>query len=148
MRRHSSRGGDHGGSSQAACRKKGDSVGASVLSMTHRIDIKTGPAASTLLLRPEVLRAAVLFCPMISLVPPSLPDLGGKRVFIAAGEYDPIATETHTQRLTELLTASGAVVDVHAHAGGHKLGRDDIGAAQQWLAQSDPSTLTRRNTTD
>src|SRR5437588_9417037 len=42
-------------------------------------------AASLLLLRPETLAAAVLFRPMIPLVPETLPDLSRVPVFIAAG---------------------------------------------------------------
>src|SRR5438034_9522627 len=46
-------------------------------------------AASMLLLRPEILRAAILFRAMVPLVPDSLPDLSSVRVWIGA--------ETRTQ---------------------------------------------------
>src|SRR5438034_7854767 len=45
-------------------------------------------AASMLLLRPEILSAAVLFRAMVPLVPETKPDLGHVRVWIGAGSSD------------------------------------------------------------
>src|SRR5882724_8003976 len=47
-------------------------------------------AASLLLLRPGTLRAAILFRAMVPLVPEKLPDLSLLRVWIGAGNQDPI----------------------------------------------------------
>src|SRR6266699_1664719 len=47
-------------------------------------------AASMLLLRPETPRAAILFRAMVPLVPDKLPDLSSARVWIGAGNQDPI----------------------------------------------------------
>jgi Predicted esterase len=65
-------------------------------------------AASMLLLRPEMLRGAVLFRAMVPLIPESLPDLSSVRVWIGAGSEDPIIPTSETQRLVELLRSSGA----------------------------------------
>src|SRR5689334_7745487 len=45
-------------------------------------------AASVLLLRPEVLSAAILFRAMVPLIPEKQPDLKSKSVFITAGSFD------------------------------------------------------------
>ena len=47
-------------------------------------------AAAILLLRPEVLSAAILFRAMVPLVPASLPNLAQARVLISSGKHDPI----------------------------------------------------------
>ena len=67
-------------------------------------------AASILLLRPEILRAAILFRAMVPLVPKNLPDLSSVRVWIGAGDQDPIIPTSETQRLAQLLRCAGADV--------------------------------------
>ncbi len=59
--------------------------------------------ASMLLLRPEILRGAILFRAMIPLVPDSTPDLSSVHVWIGAGNQDAIIPTSETQRLVELL---------------------------------------------
>src|SRR5260370_36049476 len=56
-------------------------------------------AASMLLLRPEILHAAILFRAMVPLVPDNIPDLSSRRAWIGAGNQDPIVPATETQRL-------------------------------------------------
>ena len=56
-------------------------------------------AASMLLLRPEIMHAAILFRAMVPLVPDKLPDLSSVRVWIGAGDQDPIIPPSETQRL-------------------------------------------------
>ncbi len=90
-------------------------------------------AAALLLLHPGVLRSAVLFHPMVPLVPERLPDLSGTRVFIGAGRHDPIAPPAETERLAALLRQAGADVTVHWQTGGHGLGREEAEAAHAWL---------------
>ena len=46
--------------------------------------------ASMLLLRPEILSAAILFRAMVPLVPDILPDLSNKHIFMSSGLHDPI----------------------------------------------------------
>jgi phospholipase/carboxylesterase len=92
-------------------------------------------AASILLLRPELLRAAVLFRAMVPLVPENLPDLSSVRVWIGAGSQDPIIPTSETQRLVELLRGAGADVTIRFLEAGHELTRDDLDAAREWLTR-------------
>ena len=92
-------------------------------------------AASTLLLRPGTLAGAVLLRPMVPLIPEPMPQLGGVRVLIAAGESDPIAPPAQTRALADLLTRGGAAVDVVSQRTGHGLTQQDVEAARDWLAR-------------
>jgi predicted esterase len=78
-------------------------------------------AASLLLLRPGVLRAAMLFSPMVPMDVEPLPDLTGVPVFIGAGRADPMVDSANTQRLVAMLTKTGASVTVRWKPGGHEL---------------------------
>jgi predicted esterase len=95
-------------------------------------------AASLLLLRPEVLHAAILLRPMVPLVPDSLPDLSRVAVNIAAGNYDPIVTVAATERLVALLRKAGANVTVNFANAGHGLANAEIDAAKSWLGALAP----------
>src|SRR6266571_3958175 len=64
------------------------------------------------LLRPEILRAAILFRAMVPLNPDTLPDLSSARVWIGAGDQDPIVPASETERLAELLRRAGADVTI------------------------------------
>ncbi len=55
-------------------------------------------AASMLLLRPEIFHAAILFRAMVPLVPENLPDLSPVRVWVGAGNQDPIIPTSENQR--------------------------------------------------
>ena len=90
-------------------------------------------AASLLLLRPGVLRGAVLMSPMVPLEPETPPDLKGTRVLIGAGRQDPIASPAGTEALAALLRSSGAEVAVHWHAGAHTITPDEVAAARDWI---------------
>jgi phospholipase/carboxylesterase len=90
-------------------------------------------AASMLLLRPELLRAAVLFRAMVPLVPENLPDLSSVRVWIGAGSQDPIIPTSETQRLAELLRSAGADVTIRFFNAGHGLTSSEVETADQWL---------------
>lgn len=91
-------------------------------------------AAALLLLRPGVLKAAVLLHAMVPLVPETMPDLAGTRVFLGAGRQDPIAPPAETERLAALLRRAGAAVTIHWQPGGHSLTREEALAAAAWLA--------------
>ena len=93
-------------------------------------------AASLLLRRPERLAGAVLFHPMVPFVPETLPDLKGKKVFIGAGENDPIVPVANTEELATLLEQAGAEITLHWHQGGHSLTQEEMQAAQVWLQKS------------
>lgn len=90
-------------------------------------------AAAMLLLRPGVLRQAILLRAMVPLEPAPLPALHGTRVFLAAGERDPIIPPSNTARLAELLEAAGAEVSLRWSPAGHQLTRDDVDASREWL---------------
>ena len=90
-------------------------------------------AASMLLLRPEVLSAAILFRAMVPLVPKNLPDLSSMRVWIGAGDQDPIIPPSETKRLAELLRSAGADVTIRFFQASHALTVDDINSAGEWL---------------
>lgn len=92
-------------------------------------------AASTLLLRPEVLGAAALLRPMVPFEPDALPDLTGVPVLIASGRTDPIVPREQSDRLAALLAAAGADVTVHWSPGGHGLDQGDLDALRTWFAQ-------------
>jgi predicted esterase len=91
-------------------------------------------AAALLLLHPDTLSGAVLFRPMVPLVPDQLPSLNGAPVFIAAGLRDPIVLPAQSQALADLLTSAGAEVTLHWTNGGHALLQDDVDAAERWLS--------------
>jgi predicted esterase len=101
-------------------------------------------AASLLLLRPGTLRAAILFSPMVPIVPDALPDLDGVRVFISAGRMDPIVTPENTQKLADLLQQARADVTLRWTTGGHSLTPDDIDAAAEWVRSAKSITAPTR----
>ena len=90
-------------------------------------------AASLLLLRPEILRAAILFRAMVPLVPDKLAELSSVHVWIGAGNQDPIIPPSEVQRLVELLRHAGADVTIHFFNAGHGLTNDDVVTARDWL---------------
>jgi phospholipase/carboxylesterase len=92
-------------------------------------------AASMLLLRPEVLSAAILFRAMVPLVPEKQPNLGSKSIFISAGSFDPIVPASNTKELAELLRNAGADVTIRFFQSGHELTSDDVDLAREWLTR-------------
>ena len=60
-------------------------------------------AAAVLLLRPGVIKSAVLLRAMVPLTPAALPDLAGTRVMICSGTHDPIIPVENAERLTAML---------------------------------------------
>jgi predicted esterase len=92
-------------------------------------------AASMLLLRPEILHAAVLFRAMVPLEPADPPNLSPVRVWIGAGNQDPIIPTSETQRLVDLLRGAGADVTIRFFNAGHGLTNGEVEAAGQWLKE-------------
>ena len=90
-------------------------------------------AASLLLLRPTTLHGAILFRAMVPLMPAAQPDLSSVRVWIGAGDEDPIIPTSESQRLAELLRKSGADVTIRFFNAGHSLTNDEIETAHDWL---------------
>ena len=95
-------------------------------------------AASMLLLRSETLRSAILFRVMVPFVPEKLPDLSSVRVWIGAGNQDPIIPTSETQRLVELLRNAGADVTIRFANATHALTDADVKTARHWLEELKP----------
>ncbi len=91
-------------------------------------------AASTLLLHPGLLQAAVLFRAMVPFEPEVTPDLSGLPVFMAAGRQDRMIPPDNTQRLADILAEAGAEVDLRWRNVGHPLTYDEVAEAKDWLA--------------
>jgi predicted esterase len=90
-------------------------------------------AASLLLLEPGLLAGAVLFRPLVPLVPERMPRLHGVPVFIAAGRADTTVAPEQPHQLADLLGHAGADVVVHWDNAGYELDRREFGAARNWL---------------
>lgn len=91
-------------------------------------------AASLLLSGSRALAGAVLIRPMVPFEPDPLPDLAGVPVLVSAARQDPLVPPPLTERLAELLAASGAAVETVWHPGGHGLVQGDVTAATRFLA--------------
>jgi phospholipase/carboxylesterase len=100
-------------------------------------------AASMLLLRPEIMHAAILFRAMVPLIPDKLPDLSSVHIWIGAGDQDPIVPTSETQRLVELLRSAGADVTIRFFNAGHGLTSSEVEVAGQWLNDLKPSGMRR-----
>ena len=95
-------------------------------------------AASMLLLRPEILPAAILFRAMVPLVPENLPDLSSVRVWMGAGNQDPIIPTSETQRLAQLLRRAGADVTIRFANADHRLTNAEVETAKDWIQELAP----------
>ena len=93
-------------------------------------------AASLLVSGASVPAAAILFAPMVPFEPESPPELKGRSVFIGAGRADGMVPTSQTERLAVLLETGGAAVTTHWHPGGHRITRDEIEAATEWLKET------------
>jgi phospholipase/carboxylesterase/glyoxalase family protein len=90
-------------------------------------------AASLLLLSPGTLQRAVLFRAMVPIVPQGLPSVPSASVLISNGRVDPLVPVAETDRLAQLLTSTGAQVQVSWQQAGHQLVRGDVSTAAAWL---------------
>lgn len=89
-------------------------------------------AAALLLLRPGLVKEAILYRAMVPLEVTPLPDLRGTRVFIAAGQHDPIIPPSNSERLAAMLREAGADVELRWAPTGHPLTREDVDASRAW----------------
>lgn len=92
-------------------------------------------AASLLLLAPDVLHGAILFRSMLPFEPETLPDLTGKQVLMAAGQFDPLMAADKVEALAATLKRAGAEVELRCQERDHGLTMDDVGVATAWLAE-------------
>ena len=89
-------------------------------------------AASLMFHYQDALKTAVLHHPMVPRRGIDLPDLTGKRVFIAAGTNDPICPAQESEELDTLLAGAGAEVELHWENSGHQLTMTEVQAAAAW----------------
>lgn len=97
--------------------------------------------AAILLLHGSVFREAILLHPMVPLDEIPDTDLTGARVFIGAGENDPIVAPDNTRRLEAVLREKGADIRSSWYRNGHTLTMDEIKDATAWHAETE--TLDR-----
>ena len=90
-------------------------------------------AASGLFLRPDILSYAILFRPMVPLIPDELPSLSSKHILISAGLHDTIVPGQETKNLLNLLKKAGAEVSINWQNSGHELSLEEIRKAKDWL---------------
>jgi predicted esterase len=92
-------------------------------------------AASLLLMRPTVLRGAVLFRAMVPFVPDNAPALAGKSVLMLNGLTDPLIPAAEAERLAGMLAVAGADVTLEWQPTDHNLTTADVACARTWLAE-------------
>ncbi len=90
-------------------------------------------AASLLLQRSEVLSGAVLLRAMTPFEPEAVPDLSGKRLFLASGRFDPLVPVANIENLSRLFREGGAEVELRFQNAGHELMREELEAIKKWL---------------
>jgi len=90
-------------------------------------------ASGLMLVRPGVLKGAILFRGTVPFEPDQDPQLSGTRVLISNGEIDPMVAAEDTKRLARLLQRAGADVEVHWQPAGHQLMPSDFAVAKTWL---------------
>lgn len=92
-------------------------------------------AASLLLIRPDLLRGAVLLRAMLPFEPQPLPDLAGKPILLISGSNDTLIPAPSSQRLATVLRAAGAELVYKTLPTGHNLTQNDLTIAAHWLEQ-------------
>lgn len=91
-------------------------------------------AASLLLLRPKVLRAAALLHAMVPFQPERLPDLSGTSVLLTAGRRDSMIPQEAAEQLGRMLTDAGAELTLQWEPGGHQLTQTEVARTAEWLS--------------
>ena len=91
-------------------------------------------AAAVALHGADIFTDLVLLHPLIPWSPAPQPALRGKRILITAGERDPICPKQQTQAFADYLTAQGADVTLHWHAGGHEIAQSEVAAIEAFFA--------------
>ena len=94
-------------------------------------------AASMLLLRPEVLRAAILFRATLPLVPDKMPKLTGKKIFMSSGRYDAVVPHQSVSQLKGLFEGAGAKVTLNWEDSSHELTEDEVEKARLWAVENE-----------
>lgn len=82
---------------------------------------------------PALFDASVLMHPLIPFTPAKA-DFTGRRVLVTAGRRDPIAPAQMTEKLADYFRSNGAGTELVWHEGGHEIRREELLAAQAFLA--------------
>ncbi len=90
-------------------------------------------ATSLLLFFPRLLAGAILFRPMLPIMPETEPDLSKIPVLILAGLHDTTVPKYQPKRLSDLLCKVGANVSLRWQESGHTLTEKEIEQAREWL---------------
>jgi phospholipase/carboxylesterase len=93
-------------------------------------------ASSMLLLRSEILSAAILFRAMVPIVPEVLTNLTDKLIFMSSGLHDPIVPKREVYSLSSLFKKAGAEVSLYWQNSGHELRIEEVKKAKEWLHSS------------
>lgn len=83
----------------------------------------------------DALEAGMLLHPMVPLRNISLPNLMNKKIFIGAGENDPICPPEETEELMQLLKEAGAEVSIYWGQAGHSLTQEELAYAKKWYEE-------------
>ena len=89
-------------------------------------------AAAMLLKLGPVFAGAALLAPMLAFDPGTPPSLARVRVFVGAGETDPLVPPPQTKALSAALRGAGADVTEFWHPGGHTISPAEWRAVQAW----------------
>ena len=90
-------------------------------------------AVSMLLLRDFLPAGAILFRPMVPVVPDEIPKLGGMAIFLSAGKSDEIVPAGEPDRLANLLRDAGAEVTLNWESATHTMSERETKEAASWL---------------
>jgi phospholipase/carboxylesterase len=95
-------------------------------------------ASSLLFLRPEVLAGGAILRGMVPLGRDNgelekLPDLTGKKVFLANGTRDPIVPLENAKKLARMYEEAGATVTHELNPASHGLIQSDLQAMKRWF---------------
>ena len=93
-------------------------------------------AVSMLLLQSLLPAGAVLFRPMVPLIPEKLPNLNKIGIFVSAGTSDQIVSREETERLAKLLRNARAEVALNWENTTHALTEQELKKAASWLLQN------------
>ena len=96
-------------------------------------------AVAILLLRPEVLRGAILLRAMVPLDAPPPADLTDIPVLLVSGAVDPILPLENAKRLAAMLGERGANVTHEVLNAGHGITQSDVTLATEWLSRFAPT---------
>jgi phospholipase/carboxylesterase len=92
-------------------------------------------AWSLLLSDPQSLAGAILMRAMLPFDPETIPRLDRKPILMLSGAADPIISAEQRDKLAKLLKAAGADLQFELLPAGHRLIRQDISIASEWLAK-------------